>query len=102
MSMKYAILGASLIACLGTTVPVFADDIIISTAPPALREETVPAPRSGYVWARGYWAWENGQYVWRSGRWIETRPRAHWVSDSWVRVNDEQRWRYVPGHWEED
>ena len=36
----------------------------IDVAPPAPREEVVPAPRVGFVWAPGYWNWDGHKHVW--------------------------------------
>jgi hypothetical protein len=33
----------------------------IQVAPPPPQDEVVPAPRPDFVWAPGYWAWENGR-----------------------------------------
>jgi hypothetical protein len=82
----------------------FADeDIIVSEAPPPPRVETVPAPRSGFVWSPGYWAWENGEHTWHEGRWVEvTKPHqeAQWVPDHWEQ-RDETHWHFVSGHWKD-
>jgi len=46
----------------------------VEVVPPPARVEVVPAPRPGYVWAPGYWAWEGGRHVWRGGHWVVVRP----------------------------
>jgi hypothetical protein len=74
--------------------------INIGVAPPAPRYEVVPAPRSGYAWAPGYWRWENERHVWRNGRWLEARSGSHWVADSWEPRDG--RHYYKPGKWERD
>ena len=73
-------------------------NINIGVAPPAPRYETVPAPRSGYVWAPGYWHWEGQRHVWAPGRWMAARPGFHWVADRWE--PREGRHHYEAGHWE--
>lgn len=65
-------------------------------APPPPRVE-VPAPRPGYVWAPGYWGWQDGRHVWVEGHWIPARQDEHWVADQWERQNG--RWHFEPGHW---
>ena len=73
-------------------------NIDIGVAPPAPRYEVVPAPRSGYIWAPGYWQWEGQRHVWAAGRWQEARPGSYWVADSWEPNNGRHHFR--PGRWE--
>ncbi|MDB5985237.1 MAG: hypothetical protein JWR16_290 [Nevskia sp.] len=70
----------------------------IDIAPPAPREEVVPAARPGYVWAPGYWDYDGHQHVWRGGQWVHERHGQHWVADRWDQ--HEGHYRRVPGHWE--
>ena len=103
MSFKKTLLCACMITGMAfTTAPGFADDeIIVTTRPPAPRVETVPEPRSGYVWDEGYWGWYRGEHVWTPGHWIEiphTWEHAEWVHDHWEQ-QDETHWRFVAGHW---
>jgi hypothetical protein len=81
-------------------VPVGSDakEIIVQIAPPALRVETVPAPRVGYVWAPGYWGWRNNKHVWVGGHYIRERHGYHWVPDRWE--DSDGRWRLHNGYWE--
>jgi len=72
--------------------------IYADIAPPALRVETVPAPREGYVWVPGYWGWEHKNYVWVGGRWEHERHGYHWRSPRWE--HEGNRWRYHDGGWE--
>ena len=74
-------------------------NIDLGVAPPAPRYEAVPAPRSGYAWAPGYWQWENQRHVWTQGRWIEARPGSYWVADRWEA--QDKRHHFEPGHWKE-
>ncbi len=69
----------------------------IGIAPPAARVEVVPAPRAGFVWAPGHWAYRGGRYVWAGGRWIGARPGWRWAPDRWEHRG--ARWHYAPGHW---
>lgn len=73
--------------------------INIELAPPPLRYEVVPAPRSGYAWAPGYWQWEGQRHVWATGRWIAERPGSYWVADRWEPRDG--RHYYQPGRWEQ-
>jgi hypothetical protein len=70
----------------------------IDVAPPALRIETAPPPRVGYVWGPGYWRWAGGQHVWTRGRWLRERPGFHYVGETWVQAGP--HWHFAPGHWE--
>lgn len=73
-------------------------NVVIGTPPPPPRYEVVPAPRVGYVWAPGYWRWENHRHVWAPGHWVAERHGYHWVPDRWAQVNG--GWRHVPGYWD--
>jgi len=97
------ILGASFIALNASLAPQFADaraDVAIQVAPPPPRYEVVPAPRAGYVWAPGYWAWNNHHHVWRSGHWVRERHGYHWVGPNWAQRDG--RWHYRDGYWTRD
>jgi hypothetical protein len=75
-------------------------DVDINVAPPPPRYEVVPAPRVGFVWAPGYWAWDNGhrRHVWRRGHYVRERHGHRWVPDRWA--EHDGRYRYEPGRWE--
>ena len=75
-------------------------DVDVLIAPPAPRYEVVPAPRHGYVWAPGYWAWDGRRHVWRSGSWMKERHGEHWVAHNWEQRGD--RWYFHGGHWDRD
>jgi hypothetical protein len=97
MSMRNVLLCA-LIALSSAAFPAVAQiNINIGIAPPAPQYEVVPAPRSGYVWAPGYWRWEGQRHVWANGRWIEARPGSYWVADQWT--SKDERHYYKAGHW---
>jgi hypothetical protein len=82
---------------IGTSAVASAGDGV-DVAPPPAREERAPAPRDGYVWARGYWDWNGHAYSWVSGHYIFERRGAHWVPDRWDQVGS--HWQHVNGHWE--
>jgi hypothetical protein len=73
-------------------------DVRINIGPPVPMVEVVPAPRAGFVWAPGFWAWRHHRHIWVAGHWIRERRGWHWIADRWDR--DGERWHYVPGHWE--
>src|SRR5262245_11589617 len=74
-------------------------DIYVNVEPPAPRVEVIPAPRTGYVWAPGYWAYRDREHVWVTGHWVRARTGYQWNADRWERFGD--RWIYRPGHWEQ-
>jgi hypothetical protein len=72
--------------------------VVVDSEPPPPEYEVVPAPRSGYVWVRGYWAW-HGRWVWRPGHWERHRGQAYvWVDGHWTRRGNRYHW--VEGRWE--
>jgi len=73
-------------------------NVMIGTPPPAPRYEVVPAPRSGYVWAPGYWNWDGHRHVWAAGHWLPERRGYAWVPDRWTQGNG--GWHRVPGYWD--
>lgn len=70
----------------------------IVVAPPAPLYEVAPMMQPGYVWAPGYWAWNNDRHIWVRGRMIVQRDGYRWAPDRW----EQQGGAYVrqPGHWE--
>jgi hypothetical protein len=99
MFIRKAVFCAS-IALGAISVPAAADQLVIDVAPPAPKVEVVPAPRAGYVWAPGYWRWEEPRrtHVWVEGRFEREREGHRWVPDRWV--PRDQRYVYEPGRWE--
>jgi len=92
---RYAIALAALLA-----IPIAAKAQVqfgITIAPPAPYYEVVPAPRPGWGWAPGYWAWGGNAYVWHRGYWQPNRPGFRWVGPAWR--HREGRWFWAPGRW---
>ena len=75
-----------------------AKQIIVEVAPPAARVEVVPAPRTGYVWAPGYWGWRANNHYWVNGHYIRERHGYHWVPHRWD--DRDGRWYFHEGRWE--
>jgi hypothetical protein len=73
-------------------------NLVISSAPPAPRFESVPAPRRGYVWAPGYWNWDGYRHAWTSGHWEAVRNGYQYHSTEWVR--DDRGYRLHHGGWQ--
>ena len=73
-------------------------DVSIDVGPPPLIVETVPAPRAGYTWAPGYWAWNGHKHAWHKGYWVHDRPGYAWAPHHWEQRGD--RWYLNGGRWE--
>ncbi|HVT33770.1 MAG TPA: hypothetical protein VHE32_14060 [Rhodanobacteraceae bacterium] len=98
---KKMLLGAAIaLAGAGAIVPSANARTVIyaNIAPPAVRVETVPSPRAGYVWVNGNWYWHHRHYAWRKGHWMRARHGYRYVEPRWER--DGRRWRYYDGRWE--
>ena len=101
MSIKTAVLCAALgvgaMAAPWASARVYVD---VDVAPPAPQVEVVPAPRVGFVWAPGYWNWDehHHHHVWVAGRWMHERPGHHWVPERWEERHG--RWHFEEGHWD--
>ena len=72
----------------------------VDIAPPAPRVEVVPAPREGYIYEPGYWAYDGRQYVWRDGEFVARREGHHWVPHAMERHGE--HWVFRSGHWDDD
>lgn len=97
------VLLCALIALSPAAMPAAAElnvSINLGVATPAPRYEVIPAPRSGYSWAPGYWQWEGERHVWAQGHWIEARSGSYWVADRWDARDG--RHYYAPGHWKQN
>ena len=77
-------------------------NVEIGVAPPPPRYEVIPPAQVGYVWAPGYWAWDDGHHhhVWHKGRYVLERHGYRWTADHWAEHNG--RYRYEAGRWERD
>ncbi|CAG2156267.1 hypothetical protein D3C87_1210270 [compost metagenome] len=76
----------------------------IGTPPPAPIYEAVPAPRHGYIWQPGYWAWDDHghKHKWKQGKWAKDRPGYVYESPRWVQASNgwvmqPERWNQGPG-----
>jgi len=76
-------------------------DIDVDVAPPAPVYEQV-TPREGYIYAPGYWQWDEGRrnHVWVKGDYQPARRGEHWVAHEWRQENG--RYRFNEGHWDQD
>ena len=100
MLKRKLLLAALATASIGfTAVPAAAAvDVFIDVAPPAARYEVVPAPRAGYVWQPGYWAWADDRHVWRKGHWVRERKGYYWHPTRWE--HRDGRWYLERGRWD--
>jgi hypothetical protein len=70
----------------------------ITVAPPPPRYERVPPPRSGYVWAPGYWDWRGNRHIWIDGNWVGARPGYVYSQPRWIEHGG--RWQRQESRWE--
>ena|SRR5437867_2011484 len=94
---------ALVFALAGFAAPPLAEaksDAESNVAPPPARTETIPKHKAGYVWASGYWSWnERGRkHVWVPGRLLKEKRGQRWVPDQWIEKNG--RYQFSEGHWE--
>ena len=74
--------GLCVLACTASRAEV---NFSITVAPPLLPVyEQPPCPYEGYLWAPGYWAYDDGGYFWVPGAWVEP-PRIGYL--------------WTPGYW---
>jgi WXXGXW repeat (2 copies) len=92
---------ATLVASSFAAVPLLATAqpraVVINVAPPAPRQEAVPAPRRGYVWVPGYYELHGRRHVWAQGHWIKARTGYAYTAPRWVESNG--NWRMEQGRW---
>lgn len=69
----------------------------VRVAPPAPRDEVVPAARPGYVWTPGYWDYRSRRHVWVNGTWVRERRGYVYAHPNWV--EHDGRWQLQRGRW---
>jgi hypothetical protein len=76
-------------------------DVSVDVPPPPLPYyEQPPIPADGYIWAPGYWAWDQValDYYWVPGTWVEPpQPELLWTPAWWGWVDG--RYGFHPGYW---
>lgn len=72
-------------------------EVVAPQPPPERVIEIEPAPRPGYIWARGYWHWDGGRYVPVHGHWETERPGYRYEHPHWERGSD--GWHWHAGVW---
>jgi len=102
--MKIRSITAILLAAGALSLPTLGQaaalEFTITTAPPPERVEIVPAPRTGYIYERGHYAWDGNAYVWREGRFFAER-QGH-VYTPYVFEKRGTTYYYRSGHWDDD
>jgi len=71
---------------------------VVQSPPPAPLYEAVPAARPGYVWAPGYYTFEDGRYMWHGGAFVQARPGYAWHAAHWEQRGDGS-WYLQAGTW---
>jgi hypothetical protein len=88
---------AGMIGALATPLPSLAVEVYVNVAPPALRYESVPEQRAGYIWAPGYWNYQDNNHVWVAGTSVQAREGYVYQPHRWV--EHEGKWNQEQGHW---
>jgi len=91
------LLGALVASTLGAIPLAASAAVYVDIAPPAPQVEVVPAPRTGYTWAPGYYQWSHGHYVWVRGHYIREVHGKYWHPGHWVERNG--RYEFVSPGW---
>ena len=103
-TLTLALRGAALCIALGfgaAPVTALADTrVVVRVAPPAMQVEEVPAARRGYLWAPGYWRWQNRQHVWSKGHWERERRGQRFEGARWEQRGE--RYQFAPARWQRD
>lgn len=73
-------------------------DVFLNFGPPAVRYESVPGPRVGFVWTPGYWDWRGSAWIWIAGNYVRERPGYYWHEPQWV--HGPRGWYSQPGRWD--
>lgn len=95
-----ALIAASGIGAIAVPISAAASSVHVRIAPPAPRYEVAPAPRHGYVWTPGYWAWRGHHHVWVNGVWVRERVGYRYRPHQWVERGG--RWEFNRGGWDRD
>jgi len=98
--MKKILLAAMITASFGGLTAVTSASaavVVVRTAPPAPREERIPAPRRGYVWAPGHWEWKHNRHTWVGGSWLRDRKGYVYHAPTWEERDG--RWQMQRGNW---
>jgi hypothetical protein len=104
--LRSSTLALILSGCSIETVATFAHaqssiNIVVSVAPPPIPiYEQPPLPGEGFIWAPGYWAWDQSQsdYFWVPATWVQApEPNLLWTPGYWGWNN--ASYVFYPGYW---
>ena len=95
--IRKILLAAMIAASLGTIATEATAAIVVQVAPPPPREEAIPSPRRGHVWAPGHWEWRKHRHQWVRGTWIRERRGYHYTAPAWMERDG--RWHMERGSW---
>ena len=95
--IKKTILAALLAASFAAVAVPVSAATYVRIAPPAPREEVVPAARPGKQWVGGHWEWRNNRHAWVRGTWINDRRGYVYSQPVWAETNG--RWSMTRGNW---
>ncbi len=70
--------------------------VVAYEAPPPPREEVYEA-RSGHVWIKGRWDWQNGGWQWVPGHWERERAGYGYQDGRWEQ--HDSQWHWTEGQW---
>ncbi len=75
-------------------------NVAIGVPPPAPVYEAVPVARPGYVWAPGYWDWDDRghKHKWKKGKWERERAGYVYEAPRWVQASG--GWVLMPERWD--
>lgn len=99
MLRKLMVAGAVAAALTATSQPATArtDFYLNFGPPPPPTYVVVPAPRHGFFWVPGHWAWRGHRHVWVEGHWVRERAGYSYEPARWVEING--RWYFREGGW---
>jgi hypothetical protein len=78
------------------TARVHAGATVVYQEPPQPQVERVNE-RTGFLWVKGHWDWQNGAWAWVGGHWEKERTGSQWREGRWERRGS--AWHWVPGEW---
>lgn len=65
---------------------------IVYSEPPPPRVYDDVAPRDGWLWVDGRWAWVSSRWVWYDGYWVRERPGYVYERGYWQRSGNRYVW----------
>src|ERR1700759_1776838 len=97
--LKSIALAAALLGSVAVLPGCAGEAYVVSSDPPAPREEVVTA-RPGDFYVPRTWGREGGSWRWHEGHYEAERPHQRYVEGRWKRQGDQRIW--VEGGWRPD